>query len=194
MKLKSFLACAGCAAMLFAAGCQKDEVKGEGGSTDAPELAVELLSQTLEKITFSVESDPGASVAWVFAYTSEFESAWEGNVKAENIFAAANSVLTPEEWPATVDITEGIEPDVEYTLAVAASLDDNYSEVITRTILIEETNILFAFQKTKGDTGSQDMGSNPIVQKWWDYMADIMEVNPDNSPISIPLPEMFHMD
>ena len=60
--------------------------------------------------------------------------------------------------------------------------------------LDEETNILSAFQKTKGDTGSQDMGSNPIVQKWWDYMADIMEVNPDNSPISIPLPEMFHMD
>ena len=149
MKLKSFLACAGCASMLFAAGCQKDEVKGEGGSTDAPELAVELLSQTLEKITFSVESDPGASVAWVFAATSEFESAWEGNVKAENIFAAANSVLTPEEWPATVDITEGIEPDVEYTLAVAASLDDNYSEVITRTILIEETNILSFVDATK---------------------------------------------
>ena len=33
-----------------------------------------------------------------------------------------------------------------------------------------------------------------IVQKWWDYMADIMEVNPDNSPVSIPLPEVFHMD
>lgn len=32
------------------------------------------------------------------------------------------------------------------------------------------------------------------VQKWWDYMADIMEVNPDNSPVSIPLPEVFHMD
>lgn len=27
-----------------------------------------------------------------------------------------------------------------------------------------------------------------------DYMADIMEVNPDNSPVSIPLPEVFHMD
>jgi L-rhamnose mutarotase len=25
-------------------------------------------------------------------------------------------------------------------------------------------------------------------------MADIMEVNPDNSPVSIPLPELFHMD
>ena len=37
-------------------------------------------------------------------------------------------------------------------------------------------------------------GANPIVQKWWDYMADIMEVNPDNSPVTIPLPEVFHMD
>ena len=58
----------------------------------------------------------------------------------------------------------------------------------------KETNILFAFQKTEGDAGSQDLGNTEIVQKWWDYMADIMEVNPDNSPVSIPLPEVFHMD
>ena len=58
----------------------------------------------------------------------------------------------------------------------------------------KDTNILFACQKTKGEASSQDMGTNPIVQKWWDYMADIMETNPDNSPVSIPLPEMFHMD
>ena len=51
----------------------------------------------------------------------------------------------------------------------------------------KDTNILFACQKTKGDESSQDMGANPIVQKWWDYMADIMEVNPDNSPVTIPL-------
>ena len=58
----------------------------------------------------------------------------------------------------------------------------------------KETNILFASQKVNGRESSQDMGSNPIVQKWWDYMADIMEVNPDNSPVTIPLPEVFHMD
>ena len=58
----------------------------------------------------------------------------------------------------------------------------------------KETNILFAFQKTGGEGGSQDLGNTEIVQKWWDYMADIMEVNPDNSPVSIPLPEVFHMD
>ena len=58
----------------------------------------------------------------------------------------------------------------------------------------KDTNILFACQKTKGEESSQDMGANPIVQKWWDYMADIMEVNADNSPVTIPLPEVFHMD
>ncbi len=57
-----------------------------------------------------------------------------------------------------------------------------------------DTNILFAVQKVAGEGGSQDLGNTEIVQKWWAYMADIMETNPDNSPISIPLPECFHMD
>ena len=39
-----------------------------------------------------------------------------------------------------------------------------------------------------------DMGDNEIVKKWWDYMADIMAVNPDNSPVSIPLEEVFYME
>jgi L-rhamnose mutarotase len=58
----------------------------------------------------------------------------------------------------------------------------------------KETNILFAVQKNSGEQSSQEIGTNPIVQKWWDYMADIMEVNDDNSPISIPLEELFHME
>ena len=58
----------------------------------------------------------------------------------------------------------------------------------------EETNLLFAFQETKGGTGSQSLKEEAIVQKWWDYMADIMKVNEDNSPVSTPLEEVFHMD
>jgi len=58
----------------------------------------------------------------------------------------------------------------------------------------KETNILFAVQKNSGAAGSQDLASDEIVQRWWDYMADIMETNPDNSPVSIPLPELFYMD
>ena len=58
----------------------------------------------------------------------------------------------------------------------------------------KETNILFAFQKQGGDQGSQDLGKTEIVQKWWKYMADIMETNPDNSPVSKELVEVFYMD
>ena len=56
------------------------------------------------------------------------------------------------------------------------------------------SNILFASQKTNGESWWRDTGANPIVQKWWDYMADIMEVNPDNSPVTVQLLEVFYMD
>ncbi|NER17810.1 L-rhamnose mutarotase [Spongiivirga citrea] len=57
----------------------------------------------------------------------------------------------------------------------------------------KETETLFAFQKVIGNSGSQDLVNNQIVQKWWRYMADIMEVNPDQSPVSTPLEEVFYL-
>jgi L-rhamnose mutarotase len=60
--------------------------------------------------------------------------------------------------------------------------------------LDEETNILFAFQKVSGDGGSQDLGKTEIVQKWWSFMADVMKANPDNSPVSVELEEVFYME
>jgi len=57
----------------------------------------------------------------------------------------------------------------------------------------KETNTLFAKQKVKSGAGSQDLGNNPIVQKWWAYMADIMETNSDNSPVSVELNEVFYL-
>ena len=33
-----------------------------------------------------------------------------------------------------------------------------------------------------------------INRKWWDFMADIMETNPDNSPVSVDLQTVFHLD
>ena len=59
--------------------------------------------------------------------------------------------------------------------------------------LDEETNCLFGVQQQNGQS-SQDLGSTEIVQKWWKYMADIMETHSDNSPVSIPLTQVFHMD
>ncbi|TKB96275.1 L-rhamnose mutarotase [Pedobacter cryophilus] len=59
--------------------------------------------------------------------------------------------------------------------------------------LDESSNTLFAVQQQSGSS-SQDLGSTAIVQKWWAYMADIMETNPDHSPVSTPLPQVFHLD
>jgi len=58
----------------------------------------------------------------------------------------------------------------------------------------EETDTLFAVQKQSGASSSQDLGTNSIVRRWWDFMADIMETNPDKSPVSIPLKEVFHLE
>ena len=60
--------------------------------------------------------------------------------------------------------------------------------------LDEETDILFAFQKISEEGVSQDLGQNPIVKKWWAYMEDLMEVNPDKSPVVLPLDEVFYME
>lgn len=59
--------------------------------------------------------------------------------------------------------------------------------------LDEESHTLFAVQKQNG-ASSQDLGNTEIVQKWWAYMADIMETNPDHSPVTLPLKEVFHLE
>lgn len=56
-----------------------------------------------------------------------------------------------------------------------------------------ESNTLFAFQQVDGAGSSQDLGSTAIVKKWWAYMADIMETNPDNSPVITPLKKVFSL-
>lgn len=60
--------------------------------------------------------------------------------------------------------------------------------------LDEETNTLFAYQEQTGENSSQDLGKTEIVQKWWKYMSDIMETNPDNSPVTVPLEQVFYME
>ena len=58
-----------------------------------------------------------------------------------------------------------------------------------------DTNILFAYQECEGDATSQDTEAvDSITQQWWDMNADLMEVNADNSPVTIPLKEVFHID
>lgn len=59
--------------------------------------------------------------------------------------------------------------------------------------LDEETNDLFGFLKAEDQQLLDNLSLNTIVQKWWAYMADIMETNPDNSPVTLPLKEIFYL-
>ncbi|MCB0568581.1 MAG: L-rhamnose mutarotase [Phaeodactylibacter sp.] len=78
-------------------------------------------------------------------------------------------------------------PELE-TLLSEAGISD-YS-----IFLDEETLTLFAVQKLKDNFDETVIPNNPIVKKWWAYMADIMDTHPDNAPVSVPLIEVFHMD
>jgi L-rhamnose mutarotase len=60
--------------------------------------------------------------------------------------------------------------------------------------LDESTLTLFAFQKLKDHHTSDSLPSQEVVKRWWKYMADIMETNPDHSPRVAALREVFHMD
>lgn len=57
-----------------------------------------------------------------------------------------------------------------------------------------ETHILFAVQKREEGSTADRLSQKAIVKRWWDYMKDIMETNPDNSPKSEDLIEVFHLE
>jgi L-rhamnose mutarotase len=59
--------------------------------------------------------------------------------------------------------------------------------------LDETTNSLFATLLVSDESKLSDLPSHPVMQKWWAYMKDIMESNEDNSPVSIPLKEVFYL-
>jgi L-rhamnose mutarotase len=53
---------------------------------------------------------------------------------------------------------------------------------------------LFAVLKHSEEHEMDSLPSDPVVRKWWAYMADIMETNPDNSPLQEPLEKVFHLE
>lgn len=57
----------------------------------------------------------------------------------------------------------------------------------------EETNDLFAYFTIRDDKKLNELPGKEIMEKWWAYMKDIMETNEDNSPVSIPLKEVFYL-
>lgn len=59
--------------------------------------------------------------------------------------------------------------------------------------LDETTNSLFGIMKAENPQVLNELPSNPIMKKWWDSIKHLMETNDDNSPVSIPLKEVFYL-
>lgn len=59
--------------------------------------------------------------------------------------------------------------------------------------LDDTTNSLFGILKIDDAELLNALPEHAVMQKWWWYMKDIMEYNPDNSPISISLKEVFYL-
>jgi L-rhamnose mutarotase len=57
-----------------------------------------------------------------------------------------------------------------------------------------ETLTLFGVQKLEAGNRADELAGEAIMRKWWDYMQDIMDSNPDHSPVCKDLREVFHMD
>ncbi len=57
-----------------------------------------------------------------------------------------------------------------------------------------ETLTLFGVQKKGPGSLPGALADEPVMRRWWTFMKDIMEANPDDSPVVKPLVEVFHMD
>jgi L-rhamnose mutarotase len=47
---------------------------------------------------------------------------------------------------------------------------------------------------TRADDHTLDrLPDHEVMKRWWAFMGDIMDSNPDNSPVQVPLKQVFHL-
>ncbi|TKK71839.1 L-rhamnose mutarotase [Ilyomonas limi] len=59
--------------------------------------------------------------------------------------------------------------------------------------LDEATGDLFGTLKIEDERKLEELPHHPVMQHWWSFMKDIMETAEDNSPVSIPLQQVFYL-
>jgi L-rhamnose mutarotase len=52
---------------------------------------------------------------------------------------------------------------------------------------------LFGYVEIDDEEAWQAFATTEICRRWWTHMSEIMPTNPDASPVSLPLREVFHM-
>lgn len=57
-----------------------------------------------------------------------------------------------------------------------------------------ETHQLFGYVEIEDEARNAAIAQTDVCKRWWKHMREIMPSNPDNSPISRELKEVFHID
>ncbi len=57
-----------------------------------------------------------------------------------------------------------------------------------------QTLQLFAYAEIESEERWQAIAQTPVCRRWWTYMRDLMATNADESPTSLPLEEVFHLE
>ena len=66
--------------------------------------------------------------------------------------------------------------------------------VLNYSIFIDPaTRDLFAYAEIESEERWAAIATTDVCRRWWAHMREIMPSNPDNSPVSRPLPEVFHL-
>jgi L-rhamnose mutarotase len=77
----------------------------------------------------------------------------------------------------------------ELAQAISAAGIHDYS------IFLDEKDLsLFAVLRLRDDHCRDSLADLPVMRRWWDHMAPLMEVEPGNRPREWPLVEVFHLD
>lgn len=59
--------------------------------------------------------------------------------------------------------------------------------------LNESTSELFAYAEIESEERWNAVARTEICQRWWKYMREVMPSNPDHSPVSRELKQVFHL-
>lgn len=62
-----------------------------------------------------------------------------------------------------------------------------------RIFVDQQSLSLFAILTLTLNNRRDALPHEPIMKRWWDYMADLMEVDATNKPVEWPLTEIFHL-
>jgi L-rhamnose mutarotase len=57
-----------------------------------------------------------------------------------------------------------------------------------------QTHQLFGYVEIEDEARWNAIAQTDVCKRWWAHMGDVMPSNPDNSPVSVEVTEVFHLD